>query len=97
MAVAVIGMSCFNFFEVRGHTCEPYFTGSADLTVTCYLSYVATALLSGVNFSYKFFSGFAGFCAWLEWSNPKIVGLLVVQMIISLPIGLLFSKGLCSN
>lgn len=58
-----------------------------------YFSYITTGLLSGGDWQSKFHTGFIGFYSWLEWSGTKCLSILAIQALISLPIGLVFSKG----
>ncbi len=58
-----------------------------------YFSYVITGLLSGQDYGSKLFTGFVAFYSWLLWSPGKIIGVLIVQAILSLTIPLAFSKG----
>ena len=57
-----------------------------------YLSYVVTGIMSGQNFSSKFFTGFAGVYGWLEWSDAKATAILCIQGLVSLGFALLLSK-----
>ncbi len=58
-----------------------------------YFSYLVTGILSGQDYSSTMFTGFASYYGWLEWSSAKIYGILSIQMIVSLPFAILFSKG----
>lgn len=58
-----------------------------------YFSYLVTGILSGQDYSSTMYTGFASYYAWLEWSPAKIYGILTIQIIVSLPYAILFSKG----
>jgi hypothetical protein len=58
-----------------------------------YFSYLVTGILSGQDYSSTMYTGFASYYAWLEWSPAKIYGILTVQILVSLPYAILFSKG----
>ena len=58
-----------------------------------YFSYLVTGILSGQDYSSTMFTGFASYYAWLEWGAGKIYGIIAVQMLLSLPYVVFFSKG----
>ncbi|MFT4545662.1 MAG: hypothetical protein ACI9UR_002575 [Bacteroidia bacterium] len=57
-----------------------------------YFSYLITGLLSGQDYGSTMYTGFASYYGWLEWESGKIYGILTVQILLSLPYAVLFSK-----
>lgn len=92
IVVAVLGMIGHRAVDSRKTHLQTFLFWLSINGFLLYLSYVSTGILSGQNYSSKFFTGFAGFFGWLEWGQLKSTSLLIVLLIVSLSFALIYSK-----
>lgn len=92
LLVAILSLVLYNFSDSRKVHLQTVLLWLSFNGFALYLSYVITGILSGQNYSSEFFTGFAGFYGWLEWSKAKSTAILCLQGIASLPFVLLYSK-----
>ena len=86
-AVGYIGFTKISGLKTHLRTFFFWFSFNGFLL---YFSYLVTGILSGVDYASEFFTGFAGFYTWLEWSKSTIVGIIVFQIITGLTLSLVF-------
>lgn len=93
LVISVASIIAFRFTEGTQTHFKTLFYWMAINGYLLYFSYLITGILSGQDYSSTMFTGFASYYGWLEWSSAKIYGILTIQMIISLPYAIFFSKG----
>lgn len=94
LTIGLMGFLGFSFTEGKHIHLRTLFYWLGFNGYLLYYSYIVNGLLSGGDFQSKFHTGFIGFYSWLEWSPTKCLGILAVQAIFSLPVPLVFSKGI---
>jgi hypothetical protein len=57
-----------------------------------FYSYLTTGLMSWANWTSKFFMGFVGFFAWLDWSKGTIIGVTAVLSVLTLGYSFIYSR-----
>lgn len=92
LLIAFLGLIMFNLSDSRNTHLQTFLFWLSVNGFMLYFSYVITGILSGQNYSSKFFTGFAGVYGWLEWSKAKATAILCLQGLVSLPFVLFYSK-----
>ncbi|MCF8277903.1 MAG: hypothetical protein K9J17_14310 [Flavobacteriales bacterium] len=93
LAISIFALICFRFIDGRQAHLRTILFWLAVNGYLLYFSYIISGLLSGMDYGSPLFSGFVGFYSWLDWEKPKVIGVVIIQLIISIPFALLFSKG----
>jgi hypothetical protein len=94
LIVSIFALTSFTVIEGKLVHLRTFLFWLAFNGYLIYVSYVLTGILAGEDYSSKMFTGFVAYYSWLLWTPGKIYGILIFQAIISIPAGLLFSKGI---
>ncbi|MBI1288540.1 MAG: hypothetical protein GC178_13295 [Flavobacteriales bacterium] len=92
LLVAIVAISAFRLVDSKQTHLRTFLFWLSLNGFLLYFSYIMTGIFSGQDYGSILFTGFVGFYSWLDLEKGPIYLLLVMQLIVSMPFGLIYSK-----